>query len=317
MKDAMGMQSSETLDLSFDPFDGSHDLREGYYDNYIDANSDEEIAYINQRIDRELLNEEILSTAPLPVAMAMGVLDPVNLLPLSVLGKGKTVAGTAARFAGTTALTETAVEGVLHDAQETRTLTESLINIGAGSILAGTLGAAAKSFSQIDPTFDMNKLVRDADNQLKELADGSVGAARVADRATLEQLGPAEAALRAEKAFAFQSPVTRMLRSPTKAARDVVGRLAEINITRKGAAEGEVAAEIPVENWIKQWDYGRYIFSKNLDDLFQRHRTGNPQATSGALKALGTAISDGITKPAAGKLTRAEFNEEVAKAARS
>ena len=191
MKDAMGMQSSETLDLSFDPFDGSHDLREGYYDNYIDANSDEEIAYINQRIDRELLNEEILSTAPLPVAMAMGVLDPVNLLPLSVLGKGKTVAGTAARFAGTTALTETAVEGVLHDAQETRTLTESLINIGAGSILAGTLGAAAKSFSQIDPTFDMNKLVRDADNQLKELADGSVGAARVADRATLEQLGPA------------------------------------------------------------------------------------------------------------------------------
>ena len=312
--DQARLQFDANAPEDFNPFSGNSDIKLGYEMSYIDAVNDDEVARINHKIDTELLNEEIIATSSLPVVLAAGILDPINLLPLSVLGKGKTALSTAARFAGTTAATETAIEAGFHATQETRTIKESLLNVGFASLLTGTFGGSLVALSKVDPNFDAKNFLARAERDFNDI-EGSVGAAKVGDEISKTDLGPAKAA-GMEKITSFQDPVSRMASSPAKSARVLVGKLADLPFTRQGAKDGTMAEVPSVENFIKKWDANRGAFVEYLDNAFVRYRSGEASAKSGAFRNIGTGIKDSFIAPSGGKLKKEQFSEEAAKARR-
>lgn len=124
---------------------------EDYADAFIHSNSPQETAAIKQRIDRERNDKQMLADAGgagVVSSIAMGVIDPINVAAMMIPGgaivKGGSVATTAGKFALANTAGGVASEMALHSTQETRTLTESAINITLDAMIGGTLGSAAQ-----------------------------------------------------------------------------------------------------------------------------------------------------------------------------
>jgi hypothetical protein len=147
----------QAIDPNFDPFEAIPKDKLAYADNYKYANTHEEVTRISDRIDRELLNKEILNNqfgtgTQLVSSLISGFSDPVNFIPVGgqafkafKLGR---IAEGAAKTAAAGLVSATAAEGILQVTQETRTAQESAANIAASTVFAGILGAAAFKFSK-------------------------------------------------------------------------------------------------------------------------------------------------------------------------
>jgi hypothetical protein len=336
------------FDGSFDVFDGTHEIREGYESNYISARNPADVAYINGKIDRETKNREILATTPIGVSLAAGILDPVNLLPFNVFASAavakKSIAMTAAEVGATQIIAQTGIEAVAQNTKETLTATESLANIISTGLFAGVIGGAGRAL-QARPEFDFVKMEEEMSDYVRN-GDGSLSAASASDvfvdevpirekytaqgltgseleaavvsdvaKVRLESEGMA-GALGLEKYLSFQDPVSRGLAYPFMAMRKFTSAIAEV-YPKLGKNMTGIVSEIPVENEIKKWDFNVGEFTQGLNNLFVSYRKGNT-APAGRLSYTKTIISDAIpfNKPAAGKMTKSEFNAEVAKAAR-
>ena len=103
----------------------------------------------------------------LGAGIAAGVFDWTTLLPGGVLVKGVKSAysvGKSAAVVGAFAGAGTVVqEGALHMTQQTRTAEESLINIGAGTLLGGVFGAAGAKMANAQW---LDKVMRDLDGEV-------------------------------------------------------------------------------------------------------------------------------------------------------
>ncbi len=137
------------VDQNFDPFQGI----EGYEDHamrFAAANNENEVAAIKRQIDKELQDKETLDDAGALGVVAQvgaGILDPINLVPVggaAVRGYrvGGAVLGTAVRTAKAGFLGASVAEIALHASQQTRTMTDSAINIGTATFLSGVLGGS-------------------------------------------------------------------------------------------------------------------------------------------------------------------------------
>ena len=104
---------------------------------------------LREREDREILNQS--GIYGLGAGMAAGVFDWTSLLPGGAYVKGVKSAysiGKSAMVVGAFSGAGVAVqEGALHATQQTRTFEESGINIGAGVLLGGALGAGGAKFA--------------------------------------------------------------------------------------------------------------------------------------------------------------------------
>ncbi len=331
----------------FNPFDGTHELREGYYENYIDAQNPYDIDFINRKIDRELANKEVAATAPLWQNLAVGVVDPLNALPFNVFRKAGIAAKSIGRTAGEVAVTGAGIAGTreafLQATQETRTAEESAINIVASGLIAGALGGAGATI-QGRAEFDMPRLQRETADYIRVTEGGSISAAKLDDaeianielnvrerltkqglvgeeleRAVIADVAEERLALEGladafglEKRLSFQDPVMRMLASPVRQVRETVSRLAEITSYQKKNIEG-FRSNIPVENIVKKWDANVAQFSKRLNDLFLESKGIKP-STFNLIKTF--AKEKIVSNLPEGSLTKEQFNIEVAKAAR-
>jgi uncharacterized coiled-coil protein SlyX len=349
----------------FDAFDGKYDIRAGYEGSYVDAQNPYDVNYINQKIDRELQNKEIASTAPVWMGLAVGVADPLNLLPFNVFRKAGVAAKSIGRTAGEVAVTGAGIasvrEGFLQSTQETRTAEESAVNIIASGLIAGVLGGAGATIMGRSE-FDIPKLQRETADYIRVSEGGSIGAAKIDDAELLdiemsireslvakglsgEELekavvsGVAEErvalegladAFGLERRLSFQDPVMRMLASPVKEVREIVGRLAEVTSYQKKNMSG-IASEVPVENWVKRWDTNVAEYSKQLNKLFIEHRGASGRGAllktvagdrlrGGAPEQKMRSIyqEDGVTvrERYGQRLTKEQFTQEVAFAAR-
>ena len=174
----------------FDPFSYLRPGDEEYSNRFAFADTPAEVFKLQAQIDKETRDRDILNSSGglgTVAAMAAGVLDPINFIPVGGTAyKTYRAGGSILRNAGTTAraglLSSTASEALLQNNQMTRTYGESAANIAASTLFSGILGGGIASARRM-----IEGSGRSVDDVIAQINDdltvgsGSVGAARVKD----------------------------------------------------------------------------------------------------------------------------------------
>jgi hypothetical protein len=127
-----------------------------YFDNHSDrfvaSTSRAETDSIKRRIDQEEADKKLIQSAGglgVVASMVAGALDPTMLLPgrvaIGAAKEGMAFARGAREVGGAMAVQSAAQETLLHASQETRTLGESVMNVGSATLLGALLGGTAVS----------------------------------------------------------------------------------------------------------------------------------------------------------------------------
>ncbi|WP_432765982.1 hypothetical protein [Morganella morganii] len=295
----------------YNPFENEDELSgyEDYADKFIHSGSPQETIAIKERINREIQDRKLNAEAGgagIITSGIMGFLDPVNWaamsLPFGTMVRGGSIASTAGKFALANAAGGTITEAALSSTQQTRTVEESLFNIGADAIIGGILGSAAqlvKNRGELAAKF-RNDVIGEQQTQQQNIpnnipGDRSIGAAEVFDT-TLEQ--------EAIKGPSFVnrtmnvSPVGRVAQSPSKIARQVNQQLAENNFTYAKNEQG-IASFGAVETAVRRFDALIYKQVESTRDHYikykQSARTGGDTHMSHIefSEAVGDAMRNG------------------------
>lgn len=295
----------------YNPFEDDNTLAgyEDYADAFIHSQSPLETSAIKQRIDRQIQDRTLLAEAGgagFTSSLAMGVIDPINVAATFIPGGLAVRGGSVARTAGTLALSNAAAgvasEVALSNTQETRTLTESALNVAFDATLGGVMGSAiqlVKNRGALAAKF-RNDVIGEQQTQPQNIpnnipGDRSIGAAEVFDT-TLEQ--------EAIKGPSFVnrtmnvSPVGRVAQSPSKIARQVNQQLAENNFTYAKNEEG-IASFGAVETAVRRFDALIYKQVESTRDYYKQYkqaaRTGGDTRMSHIefSEAVGDAMRNG------------------------
>ncbi|AVA40356.1 hypothetical protein C3Z14_10170 [Proteus mirabilis] len=293
----------------YNPFEDELTLSgyEDYADAFIHSNSPQETAAIKQRIDRERNDKQILADAGgagVVSSIAMGVIDPINVAAMMIPGgaivKGGSVATTAGKFALANTAGGVASEMALHSTQETRTLTESAINITLDAMIGGTLGSAAQLVKNRGElvTKVRNDLIGEQQSGQQNIPNNipdnsSVGAMEVPNT-TLEQetlKGPSFI-----NRTMNVSPVGRVAQSPSKTARQINQQLTENNFTFAKNEEG-IATFTAVETKVRGYETLVYKQVESTKDHFKQYRQsgGRDMNYYQFSEAVGDAMRNGDT----------------------
>lgn len=331
--DSMALYGSQngvdnTVDPDFDPFEGEAEQLTGYEDVaylFDEARNQSEFNFIKSRVDKERAQNEELAAAGVTgvfSTLGAGILDPINLVPFANEGKllytlnraGKVgkmalVGARAGLYAGA------ASEVIAQNTRLTQTATDSLMNIGASTVLSSTLAGGIGRLSQVSKgTENIESFSQEFSRQAEAYAtqrtqaDLSVGAAQV-PKTTLEQETLSSAA-NMEKLLKFQDPVLRLSNSPSVEARRTLQDMAEVPLTTKKNEQG-IASSVPVESMVAQHDANLDLLNLDIYDLFMTHRKGR-KARFGDVAVTG--IGDLVRKPTAGRMTFTDFRTEIGKA---
>lgn len=295
----------------YNPFEDDNTLAgyEDYADAFIHSQSPLETSAIKQRIDRQIQDRKLLAEAGgagFTSSLAMGVIDPINVAATFIPGGLAVRGGSVARTAGTLALSNAGAgvlsETALSATQETRTLTESALNVAFDATLGGVMGSAiqlVKNRGALVAKF-RNDVIGEQQTQPQNIpnnipGDRSIGAAEVFDT-TLEQ--------EAIKGPSFVnrtmnvSPVGRVAQSPSKIARQVNQQLAENNFTYAKNEEG-IASFGAVETAVRRFDALVYKQVESTRDYYKQYkqaaRTGGDTRMSHIefSEAVGDAMRNG------------------------
>ncbi|MFS3890714.1 hypothetical protein [Proteus mirabilis] len=293
----------------YNPFEDELTLSgyEDYADAFIHSNSPQETAAIKQRIDRERNDKQMLADAGgagVVSSIAMGVIDPINVAAMMIPGgaivKGGSVATTAGKFALANIAGGVASEMALHSTQETRTLTESAINITLDAMIGGTLGSAAQLVKNRGElvTKVRNDLIGEQQSGQQNIPNNipdnsSVGAMEVPNT-TLEQetlKGPSFI-----NRTMNVSPVGRVAQSPSKTARQINQQLTENNFTFAKNEEG-IATFTAVETKVRGYETLVYKQVESTKDHFKQYRQsgGRDMSYYQFSEAVGDAMRNGDT----------------------
>lgn len=306
----MPFNQFEAVD-GYNPFEDDNTLvgYEDYADAFIHSQSPLETSAIKQRIDRQIQDRKLLAEAGgagFTSSLAMGVIDPINVAATFIPGGLAVRGGSVARTAGTLALSNAGAgvlsETALSATQETRTLTESALNVAFDATLGGVMGSAiqlVKNRGALASKF-RNDVIGEQQTQPQNIpnnipGDRSIGAAEVFDT-TLEQ--------EAIKGPSFVnrtmnvSPVGRVAQSPSKIARQVNQQLAENNFTYAKNEEG-IASFGAVETAVRRFDALVYKQVESTRDYYKQYkqaaRTGGDTRMSHIefSEAVGDAMRNG------------------------
>ncbi|HBC8684747.1 hypothetical protein [Proteus mirabilis] len=293
----------------YNPFEDELTLSgyEDYADAFIHSNSPQETAAIKQRIDREKNDRQQLMDsggAGIVSSIAMGVIDPINVAAMMIPGgaivKGGSVGATAGKFALANTAGGVASEMALHSTQETRTLTESAINVTLDAMIGGTLGSAAQLVKNRGElvTKVRNDLIGEQQSGQQNIPNNipdnsSVGAMEVPNT-TLEQetlKGPSFI-----NRTMNVSPVGRVAQSPSKTARQINQQLTENNFTFAKNEEG-IATFTAVETKVRGYETLVYKQVESTKDHFKQYRQsgGRDMNYYQFSEAVGDAMRNGDT----------------------
>jgi hypothetical protein len=321
VKDAMYMENDvlnawERMNRPVFPVDDNFDLGKKLQetnlwerrDDYLGVRSDAEFDAKTNQIVTETQRRQRLAEAGWPgviASIAAGTVSPTIFIPL--IGPGLRGAKAAAYSASLAAMSAGAQEGVLLTSQQTRTGGEVAFSVAASTILGGILGGAVSMLKKTE--FD--KLASDmapihGNNAIYEPVQSvrgeSVGAAYAAGDSA-GKLAPGYG-----NKLAFVSPVTRLIQQETSpVARAFAHAFSDAGMKMEGAAEGIAAAPGGnIESLIKTYAVYDYKGIRGLDEHYADYMVTKP----GFGRTIRAHLSGMVSK---GKMTRAEFNEEVTK----
>ena len=289
------------------------------------ADDDQELEAVRKQVKRERSNREIIRNGGamsfilgFPIAIA----DPISLLAIGGMGVNTYRAGrsilSSAMVTGSVVGVETAAqEAALHSNQLTRTFGESAINISAGVLLGGTLGATVTKLADtygVDA--QVQKALADSLDPERKIADGinpSINAVTTPD--TGSTVGAAEAigdvqvkgkvAKLATKLLGFD-PLSRTITSDSKAVRIIATQLAE-NPVMMDRNTGQAVESLAL---LQQGKLATVVEQNGR--LYTKYKQSGDIVSD-----VQTDTSRRTIRRAKGKLSRKQFNAEVAKAVRT
>lgn len=320
------------FDPDFDPFDVLPEHHVGFEDRYAKAFNAEHAFQIRQQIERELEDTEILSASGFAggaAALAAGVFDPVNLIPIGGAAyRTYRTGGSILRGAGATALagmsSATLAEIGLQATQETRTLGESAINVAAATVLSGIIGTGAATlarqrgeWTRLVDTFKDNDMrpIDARDGNLSSAESRSVVDAETGElrSTTVEEEGIAGGRVvqSVARAAAVVDPTLAVATSTAKSTRVEAQKLVETTVQRGINREG-LESDLPAEAIARSYQRNLYQFLKGLDEDFVEYAKGRSKRF-GDIAALQAARVAGLDR---GKVSFQEFRQLVGRAAR-
>lgn len=320
LSDKMDPEADRAIDPDFDPFD----VIEGtgyadYADSFVSVRNREDFERVQRRIDRELWRREQMQDQDfLSVGNAANIAgniagDPTILLPGGVAARGASLGTSVAVGAASTAIAGAGAAAVselaLQQLQETRTAEESAINIGATALFGGLLGAGgALAGAGADAvSARVGSRASAFEKALDTYSSGSVGAAQTGGVTSLSDEG-LKSAFGLEKVLEPTSPILRAVASPSGETRRAMARLTEDALIRNKNTQG-IASDVSVTRRIEMRRAGLSEALVGMDDNFLRYRSGEV----GRAAAVRAGMED-LTGRTGGKLTRAQFAEEVGRA---
>ena len=234
-----------------------------YRDRFLDANNAAYSTLLKQQIDSEEADRATLAASPwMAFGASIGAMatDPIMYIPyVGEVAKGVEVGTGAVRVgiqAGIAGGLGTAMqESALQATQQTRPLSESLINIGMGTALTGFLGGVGYGLLSAGDKAVAARNVRNLSDVVNGRVDGitgqprSAGAAAV-DKPTIEDLSISGAVTGRVAKMTAINPVLRSYQRASATARDTLLNLYEntlysarnergLSNTVQGAAETE------------------------------------------------------------------------------
>lgn len=283
----------------FDPLDHVEGF-EHYANRFIGAETPAEVEGIKSRIRAEEADREVLRRGGLggPAAeIVLNLLDPSLLAAVAV---PEIAIAKAARMGSVirSALQGAAVAGTyetgMHALQETRTGTESGINVAAGAFLGGVLGVLIGRA----PRETVNALNDTISRELSGAPRSEVGAARAAAATTLEQETLATGGETFSKAVGAV-PLARtdlqvVLAAESTEARRVLQDLADVPVILEKNVQG-IETPTSVESLIIRHEGRVGDFVTLLNDQWRQYRSRVPRGE---------------------RMSRADFEAAVASAAR-
>lgn len=147
-----GLPDSVVNDESFNPWDHMTEdekLDESFTSHVATADNLLEMDAVRRQVARERKDRQVLAEGGADsffAQMAVGVLDPINFIPVGgtaykTYRNGSSIMKAAAVTGGVASGTQAAVEASLHYSQLERTYGESALNVGFAGLLGGTIGA--------------------------------------------------------------------------------------------------------------------------------------------------------------------------------
>ena len=204
----------------------------------VDARSAEEAAAFRAQIDREMNELKMISANAGGVAGQMfgGFSNPHVLGALPFMPVAGGWGGVAAIMATEGAL-EAGSEVLLHNMQKTRTLQESLFNVGVTTAGVGILGGASVMLGRMraippDVTEDINA------GLFPGGGDGSLSAAKTVERDAVTAEDDRLIGGRAADFLSF-GQMAALSKSPFETARMIAGKLADNPLFNRGHAKGK------------------------------------------------------------------------------
>jgi hypothetical protein len=291
----------------FDPIASIPKGYEAYADRFLDAQSPQEVGWIQSRIRAELADRQTIARAGgwgVAASIAAGMTDPLTIASMAVPVAGETRLIQAGRLAVVAAGTTAAQEGVALGTSETHTPEEALTNVASSAILGGILGAVIRphvpqaEFDQLTAQMDAR-----ANANVNPGGPSTVGAAAAAATPSLEQNTIAGAGdLLARSPLGLGAPGLRLLTSPSSEVRQLVQELAETPEMLVKNQAG-VATPTAIESILRGYQGDWYEAWKARADAFRDYR-----------ERIAGEATDATSD--AQPLSRSDFNQEVAYALR-
>jgi hypothetical protein len=244
-------------------------------------------------------------------AAAIGALfatDPLTLVPIGgaaikAFQAGNILKG-AAMVGGVAAAAEVPNEAILHANQITRTIKESVYNVGGAALLAGVLGGALGTLSKADFRDFSKNLEAEYAGFPTDEGMSTVGAQQKGTTLSDEEI---EGLANAKKFFKYtpdflKSPVWESAVSPSLATRRLNEELADLSLVRKKNTDFTPTTS-SVETRIKSYDALRVPFYEAEGRLYNQYKK--------RIKETGVSEGERLGTGPDGSLTRQEFNEQV------
>ncbi len=234
-----------------DGYDALDDIAgyEDFAERFITADNPSQTRAIKARIDQEQRDRKTLGEAGgwgLAATLGAGLTDPTTLLSMAVPLGGETRLAKIGTLIGQQIAFDSASELAFHGLQETRTAEESAINVGAGAVLAGTLGALITRVPKGKIEALRQKLATDLQTPVESTGGAAAVRATTREQETISTGGEALA-----ETLGRVSPGDRLLTSESLAARRLVQELSETPEMMAKNLEG-IATPTSVETLLKR-----------------------------------------------------------------
>lgn len=289
-------------DSSYDVFD---DLAgyEDFADRLATARNKRHADQIKADIDAELEAQKVLESAGglgIVAGMAAGTLSPEILMPGGAVVRGTKGGYSLLRTAGNTAKWGAAgmavSEAALQSSQQTRTAEESAINIGAGTFLAGVIGAGAAKYlgraglSELSTRVERDLFVPEKVDPVDEVSDEVAAAMRQSTVGAMQVPQETLAQNTIKSAFGWEklsadlriNPTVRMMSSPSLKARQVWEQMVEGGSFLNKHAEGKTAGPA-VESLLQEY-YAPFVKAAETEDAqykaYRQRMRGQPSRLS-------------------------------------